>query len=64
MSVPHRALPPDAIRRLQIAAATPVTKADPMARSREIDAAYQWIRRQYPEYFRTDEESNHESEIE
>jgi hypothetical protein len=49
---------------LQLAASTPITKADPMARSREIDAAYQWIRRQYPEYFKPDEVTTNESETE
>jgi len=52
MSAPHKVLPPEVQRKLQAAARTQNTKADPMARSKAIDAALAWAKRQYPEYFK------------
>jgi hypothetical protein len=52
MSAPHKALPAEVQKRLQQAAQTKNTAADPMARSKAIDAVYAWAKRQYPEYFK------------
>jgi hypothetical protein len=52
MSAPHNVLPPEVIKKLQAAARTQNTKADPMARTKAIDSVLAWARRQYPEYFK------------
>lgn len=49
---PHRLLPADAIARLQKAAETENTPADPMARTKAIEKATQWVRHKYPLYFK------------
>lgn len=59
MSTPtHKALPAEVQRRLKLAALTPNTERDPMARSKEIDAVMRWARREYPEYFRNEVTTN------
>lgn len=54
MSAPHKVLPPEVQRKLQAAARTPNTAADPMARTKAIDAVIAWAKRQYPEFFQKD----------
>lgn len=48
----HGLLPKAAQDALKRAAATPITKADPMARSKAIDQAVRRLKREYPDYFR------------
>lgn len=45
-------LPADARKMLKKAAETPVTGADPLARTKAIDRAAAIIKARYPEYFR------------
>lgn len=47
--LPHAAR--EALRR---AAATPVSDADPLARMKAINRATEQIRRQYPQFFRSE----------
>jgi hypothetical protein len=49
---PHRLLPADAIVRLQQAAQTENTPADPLARTKAIERATAWVRRTYPNLFK------------
>lgn len=58
----HGALPLEAQRILMRAAQTPVTAADPLARTKAIEKATQRVKTQYPEYFQM--ENNHESQTE
>lgn len=54
-SVPANQLLPAAIRdALRVAAMTPVTPADPLARQRAINKVIERARRSYPDYFRSD----------
>lgn len=46
-----KVLPPDAVRLLQQAAQTPITRADPLARVKAIDKATERVKRKYPQYF-------------
>ena len=58
----HVALPLEAQRILMRAAQTPVTAADPLARTKAIEKATQRVKTKYPEYFQM--ENNHESKTE
>ena len=53
----HGALPLEAQRILMRAAQTPVTAADPLARTKAIEKATQRVKTQYPEYFQMESES-------
>jgi hypothetical protein len=57
----HGALPQEAQRILMRAAQTPVTAADPLARTKAIEKATQRIKTMYPDYFQTesDDYENH-----
>ena len=59
----HGALPLEAQRILMRAAQTPVTAADPLARTKAIEKATQRVKAKYPEYFQMESE-NHESKTE
>ena len=59
----HGALPLEAQRILMRAAQTPVTAADPLARTKAIEKATQRVKTQYPEYFQMESE-NHENQAE
>ena len=59
----HGALPLEAQRILMRAAQTPVTAADPLARTKAIEKATQRVKVQYPEYFQVESE-NHENQTE
>lgn len=54
-------LPPAAVKLLQQAAQTPITRADPLARVKAIEKATERVKREYPQYFQI-KEINHESE--
>ncbi|AAR97704.1 hypothetical protein ACLRAE_12470 [Bordetella bronchiseptica] len=45
-------LPPEAMRLLQQAAQTPITRADPLARVKAIEKATERVKRQYPHFFK------------
>jgi len=51
-SPPATLLPPEAVRLLQQAAQTPITRADPLARVKAIDKAAERVKRDYPHYFK------------
>jgi hypothetical protein len=51
----HNLLPADAIARLQRAAQTQNSPADPMARAKAVEKAHAWVRATYPHYFKTEE---------
>ena len=53
----HGALPLEAQRILMRAAQTPVTAADPLARTKAIEKATQRVKAKYPEYFQVESES-------
>ncbi len=57
----HGALPLEAQRILMRAAQTPVTAADPLARTKAIEKATQRVRSMFPTYFQTesDDYENH-----
>lgn len=46
------ALPPEAVRLLQRAAKTPITRVDPLARVKAIERAIERVKRRNPELFR------------
>ena len=48
-------LPPEAMRLLQQAAQTPITRADPLARVKAIEKATERVKRQYPQFFKNGE---------
>lgn len=52
---PNGVLPKWARRELSEAAKTPITAADPLARTRAIDEALERIRALVPEHFRSEE---------
>lgn len=52
----HGALPKDAQRILMRAAQTPVTAADPLARTKAIEKATQRVKMMYPDYFQMENE--------
>lgn len=52
MTTAHKALPAEVQKRLMQAAQTKITAADPLARSKAINAVYAWAKRQYPEFFK------------
>ncbi|CAB3703753.1 hypothetical protein SB816_28485 [Achromobacter sp. SIMBA_011] len=45
-------LPPEAVRVLQQAARTPITRADPLARVKAIEKACERVRLGNPDFFR------------
>lgn len=49
-------LPPDIVAALKRAANTTTTAADPMARSRAIEAVLQRARLLHPEFFRSEDD--------
>ena len=59
----HGALPLEAQRILMRAAQTPVTAADPLARTKAIEKATQRVKTQYPEFFLSEIE-NYEDQTE
>lgn len=52
---PANVLPRDAVKLLQQAAQTPITRADPLARVKAIDKAIERVKREYPQFFQTKE---------
>lgn len=54
----HQLMPQHASDLLRQAAATPITRADPLARVKAIEAATQRIRDLYPWLFREDDEDD------
>lgn len=56
-----RLLPPEAVKLLQEAARTPITKADRLARQKAIEHAIAKVRRSYPNNF-SDDETNPDGE--
>lgn len=48
-------LPPAARVKLQRAAQTPIPADDPLARVKAIEKATQWIKQNYPQFFRIKE---------
>lgn len=48
-------LPPAARVKLQQAAQTPITRADPLARVKAIEKAIERVKREYPQFFQTKE---------
>lgn len=49
-------LPPAAAKQLKLAAQTPNTVRDPLAKQKAIEVATAKVRREYPQYFRVEEE--------
>lgn len=45
-------LPPYVARQLQNAAFTPIPENDPLARLKAIDSASEWVKQNYPSYFK------------
>lgn len=54
----HQLMPQHASDLLRQAAATPITRADPLARIKAIEAATQRIRDLYPWLFRMEDEDD------
>lgn len=55
--LPHStSLPPAAAKQLKQAAQTPNTARDPLAKQKAIETATAKIRREYPHYFRVEQE--------
>lgn len=54
----HQLMPQHASDLLRQAAATPITRADPLARVKAIEAATERIRNLYPWLFKTEEDED------
>lgn len=54
----HNILPPEAQKLLKLAAQTPITASDPLARVKAIEQATRGIKINFPNLFRSDDHEN------
>lgn len=55
-ATPHQLLPPEAQEILRRAAVTPISKSNPLARTKALEVANRRIREMFPKLFITEKE--------